>query len=418
MSAQIKVFSEIKEHAPLPARPVWQSAQTTDARPVLILTIANGAGHTRAAQAVAEAIKRNEPASQTIIVDVADYMNASARFTHITAYLWLVKHAPAVWERIDRYQKRQPHTSPAWYYRRGCRRLFNLARTLQLRALIATEVGCCEIAALIKRDLKLRVPLVAVNINYDADRAWIQPEVDLYTVMTGEYGAALARQGAPTARIAVWGAPLTVGFNDLCRTSNDRAAVCSWLELDEHRPIILLAGGSEGLGQLEATFSRLLRDADHKPQLILLCGRNEKLKRRCERLALQASDKQKKRVRVLGWIEDFPMPVLMRAADLLISKLGNAFDEAIAAELPLIALEPPPGSERAQYELLGNWGTGRAVRTLDELLATVKQLLADERECARMRANARARKHTDAASRLARWLADDKNATNQLKEKQ
>jgi hypothetical protein len=29
-----------------------------------------------------------------------------------------------------------------------------------------------------------------------------------------------------------------------------------------------------------------------------------------------------------------------------------------------------------------------------------------------------ARKHTDAASRLARWFADDKNATNQLKEKQ
>jgi UDP-N-acetylglucosamine:LPS N-acetylglucosamine transferase len=57
------------------------------------------------------------------------------------------------------------------------------------------------------------------------------------------------------------------------------------------------------------------------------------LKRRCERLAPQASDKQK---RVRAWLDqDFPMPVLMRAADLLISKLGNAFDEAIAAELPL-----------------------------------------------------------------------------------
>ena len=64
-------------------------------------------------------------------MDVADYMTRTARLTHVTAYLWLVKHAPKVWESVDRYQKRQEHTSPEWYYRRGCRRLFELARSLK-----------------------------------------------------------------------------------------------------------------------------------------------------------------------------------------------------------------------------------------------------------------------------------------------
>jgi len=39
---------------------------------------------------------------------------------------------------------------------------------LRPRALVANEVGCCEIAALIKRDLQLKAPLIAVNDDLDA----------------------------------------------------------------------------------------------------------------------------------------------------------------------------------------------------------------------------------------------------------
>ena len=117
--------------------------------PVLILTIANGAGHIRVANGIAAAIRSTEPSLPVMVVDVADYMTRFVRFTHVSAFLWLVKHAPAIWDRIDRYQKQQTRTSPEWYYRRGCHRLFDLARRVRPRALVATEVGCCEIAALI-----------------------------------------------------------------------------------------------------------------------------------------------------------------------------------------------------------------------------------------------------------------------------
>src|SRR5207244_2570237 len=117
-----------------------------------LLTIGNGAGHTRAAEAIAEAIAAASDDVAVSVVDVADYMTVTARPTHVHLYLWLVRHAPAIWGRIDRYQKRQRHTSPEWYYRKGCRHLFDLVRRMQPAALVATEVGCCEIAALIKRD--------------------------------------------------------------------------------------------------------------------------------------------------------------------------------------------------------------------------------------------------------------------------
>src|SRR5262245_63727207 len=106
--------------------------------PVLILTIANGAGHIRIAEGIAAAIRATQPSMPVMVVNVADYMTRVTRFTHVSTYLWLVKHAPAVWDRIDRYQKRRMHTSPEWYYRRGCHRLFKVARCVRPRAIVAT----------------------------------------------------------------------------------------------------------------------------------------------------------------------------------------------------------------------------------------------------------------------------------------
>ena len=371
--------------------------------PVLILTISNGAGHIRLAEGIASAIRAEQPTTPVIIANVADYMTPLARFTHVTAYLWLVKHAPATWDRIDRYQKRQPHTSPEWFYRRGCRSLFELARDLRPRALVATEVGCCEIAALIKRDLALNVPLVAVNNEFDADRAWSQKEVDLYCFVTEQCGEEIINRGAPRERVRVWGAPLTDGFDVPLDHEQERASACSWLALDPQNPIILIAGGSEGIGRIEETTARLLRLETRTPQLVVLAGRNERLKSRCERLA---RDVDEKRLRVLGWTGSEEMPKLMYAADLMVSKLGSMFNEALAALLPIVALEPPPGSERVQYRLLEEWRVGRPVRTLDEMIEAVEDLLAHPQKLSLMREQARARRKLDAAQRIARWLTE------------
>ncbi|MDT5271303.1 MAG: processive 1,2-diacylglycerol beta-glucosyltransferase [Acidobacteriota bacterium] len=372
--------------------------------PVLILTISNGAGHIRVAEGLASAICAAQPATPVLIADVADYMSPLARFTHVTAYLWIVKHVPAAWDRIDRYQKRQTHTSPEWFYRRGCRSLFELARRVRPRALVATEVGCCEIASLIKRDLALDVPLVAVNDDFDADHAWVQPEVDLYCFVTEECGDELAANGAQRERIRVWGAPLTNGFDAPRDREREREEVCRWLALDARKPLVLVAGGGEGMGRIEETTARLLRINEPAPQLVVLAGRNERLKSRCELLARGADEA---RLRVLGWTGPDEMPKLMAAADLMVSKLGSMFNEAVASELPIVALEPPPGAERVQYRLLEEWGVGCPVRTLEEVVSTVEDLLAHTQKISALRERARARRKLDAARRIASWLEEE-----------
>ena len=380
-------------------RPEEQNAAPE--RPILILTIANGAGHIRVAAGLASAIRAAQPDVPVMVVDVADYMTRLTRFTHVAAYLWLVKHAPAAWDRIDRYQKKQNHTSPEWYYRRGCNRLFDLARRVRPRALVATEVGCCEIAALIKRDLELGVPLVAVNNEYDADRAWVQPEVDLYCFMAEQLAKELISHGAPRQRVAIWGAPLSEGFEVSRQRKQQREEVCNWLGLDPSLPLVLIAGGGEGMGRIEETTERLLQLQQSTPQLVVLTGRNQGLKTRCERLAQNGAGH---RLRVLGWTGPEQMPKLMHAADLMVSKLGSMFNEAIAAELPIIAMEPPPGAERVQYRLLEEWKVGCAVRTLDDLVERVAGLLAHPAALQEMRDRARAHHSPNVTARIARWL--------------
>ncbi len=138
------------------------------------------------------------------------------------------------------------------------------------------------------------------------------------------------------------------------------------------------------------------------PQFVVLTGTNERLRDRCLRLINRENADS---LCVPGWIDEGQMPRLMGAADLLVSKLGNMFNEAVASELPLIALEPPPGAERLQYNLLAQWNVGRPVKTIDELVETVLRLLNEPGEIEEMRENARIHGRKDASARLADWLS-------------
>jgi glycosyltransferase involved in cell wall biosynthesis len=100
------------------------------------------------------------------------------------------------------------------------------------------------------------------------------------------------------------------------------------------------------------------------------------------------------------------MPKLMSAADLMVSKLGSMFHEAMASELPIIALTPPPGSERVQHRLLDEWRIGRGVRTLEEVAETVARLLSEPGELSEMREQTRARCKRFVSQRIARWLVE------------
>jgi UDP-N-acetylglucosamine:LPS N-acetylglucosamine transferase len=177
-----------------------------------------------------------------------------------------------------------------------------------------------------------------------------------------------------------------------------RADVCSWLGLNPDEKLVLVSGGGEGIGPIKEITRRLMR-LESAPQIIVVTGNNEGLQSTIEGLLDQKADH---RVRVLSWTDR--IAELMRASDVMISKLGNTFDEAIAAELPIVALRPPPGSERVQYRLLGEWGVGCAVRTIDQMTETIAALLQHPDKLEEMRGRARVRSLIGAGEHVAAWI--------------
>lgn len=50
--------------------------------------------------------------------------------------------------------------------------------------------------------------------------------------------------------------------------------------MDPHTPAVLLVGGGEGMGGLEATVDALEKSVGGGCQVVVVCGRNEKLAKR------------------------------------------------------------------------------------------------------------------------------------------
>ena len=170
------------------------------------------------------------------------------------------------------------------------------------------------------------------------------------------------------------------------------------LAVDSNTPMILVGGGSEGLGRLDLVAARLLR-LPEPLQVVVLVGRNRRLKRRCDVLARSRGNR---RLRVVEWtagVADW-----MHAADFFVTKPGHAVDEAIANGLPMICLPPLPGSEEAQSRLVDTWNVGRAVRDPEELAEVVTRLLSHPHEVRAMLDAARSRSHQDAARAVALWV--------------
>ena len=109
-------------------------------------------------------------------------------------------------------------------------------------------------------------------------------------------------------------------------------------------------GGAAGVGHLASQVRELSEDANAW-QLIAVCGRNEKLRRRI--LELERSTP----MLVLGFVDY--MPELMRACDLIVTKAGpGAIAEALATGLPLVITGYLPGQEAPNVDFVVESGIG------------------------------------------------------------
>jgi 1,2-diacylglycerol 3-beta-galactosyltransferase len=153
----------------------------------------------------------------------------------------------------------------------------------------------------------------------------------------------------------------------------DRAAGRIRLGLRPDLPAGLVLFGGEGSTDM-VKIARLLNKAANQVQLILLCGRNEAVRREIEGLPHQIP------MHVEGFTRDVPR--YMGLADFFIGKPGpGCLSEALAMGLPVIVERNAwtLAHERYNADWIEEQGVGTVVRNFSQIAGAVRELLVPER---------------------------------------
>jgi 1,2-diacylglycerol 3-beta-galactosyltransferase len=217
------------------------------------------------------------------------------------------------------------------------------------------------------RGARRRGLMIVVTDLVEFHRGWSFPRADLVAVPSEGAFDECRRRHVPVDRLRVLGLPVSLRFRPAA--PGEKAALRRRFGLAEDRFTILVIGGGEGTaGMIEQV--RALCWREHDWQVIAVCGRNERLRRRLGRVRFRTP------TAVLGFVDH--MPELMRAADLVVTKAGpGAIGEALASDLPLLITSHLPGQETANIGYVTSTGVGLYVPDPEALLAAASRLAAD-----------------------------------------
>jgi len=366
----------------------------------LIVSLSLGGGHGKAGEVVAAAVRELAPGWETRCVDLRDHMAPWLRAAYVGGYLWAIRRMPWLYGFLYRHPpRRRGGTLPRGALRLGLRGYEQLVRDYEPRVIVCTQLTASEATDRLRALGVYQGPTATVVTDFDAHPAWRADHIDVFFVPDEALRERFVGLGIAPGRVEATGVPIDPAFErdfpvaELKARHGVRPGV----------PVVLLMGGSLGLGSLEAAVRRLL--APGRPlDLLVVAGHNRRLQARLERLAgaAQASGRQS-RLRVFGFV-DF-VAELMAIADLFVSKPGGlSMTEAATMGLATLAIAPLAGQEQANAAHLEAQGVVRWLRRGESLAAAVDGLLADEPARQRLAAAAAAYARRHSARRIASRL--------------
>jgi processive 1,2-diacylglycerol beta-glucosyltransferase len=361
---------------------------------VLIVALSVGGGHASAGRAVEAALRERQPSIDVRTIDLHEYAAPWFRVAYVSGYLFIIRHAPWLWAWLYRHPPKRGGTLPPWLLRRALRPFEKLVSDYRPDAILATQITASEAASSLRVRGLYHGATATIVTDFDANPVWRAPGIDCFFVPDEAVRDGLIGRGIAADRLEATGVPIRADFEQ----DFDVPALKERHGLRPHVPVVLLMGGSLGLGGMEKAVRELL--ATGRPlDLVVVAGTNQKLERRLARLP----DHGDTRLKALGYIDY--VPELMAVTDLFVSKPGGlSMTEAVTVGVPTLAIAPLAGQEVANARHLEAQGVVRSLSRDESLAEAAASLLdhADERR--RLAAAARAYAKPRAARRIAERL--------------
>jgi len=229
-----------------------------------------------------------------------------------------------------------------------------------------------------KRAGEIDAPLTAIMTDFLPHAYWLHQAIDRYIVHTDAAAQYLQRHGVGMDRIDCCGIPVHPAFTRNGQQEHNRHA---------SPPIVLIMGGKSGLGPIKDMVTAIDR-LPQPCQLVVLAGNNRSLLRWCQRRMSQMHH----RLTACGLITN--VDYWMHRSAVLVTKPGGMTTaEALVSQLPMVLVNPIPGQESNNAQVLLQSEAAVLAMSPEQVAARVSLLLT----------SAPARHHMqDSAARLAK----------------
>ena len=350
---------------------------------VLILSAAVGAGHLRAAEAVEKAFARQNAAEEIRNIDVLNYTNPLFRRLYGKAYIDMVNTMPEVlgwmYDSLDKpWQNERRRLA---LDRLNTQPLIKLLKNYQPDIAVCTHFLPAEIISWLTAKGKITFPQAIVVTDFDAHAMWLCHHFERYFVALDETKVHLEKLGIPTDKITVSGIPIDPIFAE----QKDKTAMREKYDLKTDKLTILVSAGGFGVGNIEHLLIAL-SELKTPAQILAICGRNEELKTKLEKLAAEKLNNQTVTFKPIGYTT--AMDEYMSAADLIVGKPGGlTTSEALAKGLIFVVVNPIPGQEERNSDHLLEKGCAIRCNNLPTLAYKIDVLVSDEHRFKQMKGN-------------------------------
>jgi processive 1,2-diacylglycerol beta-glucosyltransferase len=339
----------------------------------LILSCSGGAGHIRAAEALHSTALLTGLPIRTEHYDVLDFTSRLFKRFYSESYLQMVNRAPELWGYLYQQSERKP------YERKGLikqfdqlnyRRYLRTLRDLRPDAIICTHfLPYISVSSELRKN-NIRAPVFATTTDFDIHQLWIDSIVERYFVFHKESAWQLQSKHVPANKIKVTGIPVMPEFQFKEKSKTVRNKLGFNIN---HFTLLVLSGGF-GIGRVkeivEQVASTLNTFQKRKFNLLIVCGKNNSVRAELQAMCFPKNIDPY----IFGFVTN--VHELMDASDVLISKAGGlTSSEAMAKSLPMLIIDPIPGQESRNTDLIVEHGAGWKAINLANLSYKIQNIL-------------------------------------------
>jgi len=322
----------------------------------LILSCSGGAGHIRAAEALHSTAQITGLSIRTEHYDVLDFTSNLFKRFYSESYIQMVNRAPELWGYLYQQSERKP------YERKGLIKQFdklNYKRCLRTLGELRPDAIICThflpyisvSSELLKNNIT--APIFTATTDFDVHQLWIDSVVERYFVFHKESAWQLQSKHVPPEKIKITGIPIMPEFS----IKEDSKTARKKLGFNINQFTLLVLSGGFGIGRVkeivEQVASILNTFPKRKFNLLIVCGKNNSIyaELRAVRFPINVDP------HIFGYVTN--IHELMDASDILISKAGGlTSSEAMAKSLPMLIIDPIPGQESRNTDLIIEHGAG------------------------------------------------------------